>query len=134
MEKSYNYGLVFLSVVVATAGAYVAVEIAKSVRESTGGLRTLWNAGGALAMGLGIWSMHFVAMLALRVTAQRPRSARGRPIHGCDCGGCQSCTPGGCVRQHAVRALEPSNLREYVEPARAVAAGGGVDVLVFEGR
>lgn len=68
MEKSYNYGLVFLSVVVATAGAYVAVEIAKSVRESTGRLRTLWNAGGALAMGLGIWSMHFVAMLALRVT------------------------------------------------------------------
>ncbi|MEO5903864.1 MAG: MHYT domain-containing protein [Gemmatimonadaceae bacterium] len=68
MEKSYNFGLVFLSVVVATAGAYVAVEIAKSVRETTGRRRILWSAGGAIAMGLGIWSMHFIAMLALRVT------------------------------------------------------------------
>ncbi|MDQ6887648.1 MAG: ATP-binding protein [Gemmatimonadota bacterium] len=67
METSYNFGLVLLSVVVAIAGAYVAVEIAQRVREATGRRRTLWLLGGALAMGLGIWSMHFVAMLALRL-------------------------------------------------------------------
>lgn len=31
------------------------------------GLRRLWHAGGALAMGLGIWAMHFTAMLAFRL-------------------------------------------------------------------
>jgi PAS domain S-box-containing protein len=65
MEKSYNSGLVLLSIVVATAGAYVAVEIAQRVREATGRRRNLWLSGGAVAMGLGIWSTHFIAMLAL---------------------------------------------------------------------
>ena len=66
MEQSYNFGLASLSVVVATLGAYVAIEIAQYVRAS-GGRRVLWSVGGALALGLGIWSMHFVGMLALRL-------------------------------------------------------------------
>ena len=67
IEKSYNLGLVVLSVVVATIGAYVAVEIAQRVRAAGGRRRILWTCGGALAMGLGIWSMHFVGMLALHL-------------------------------------------------------------------
>jgi len=67
IEKSYNFGLVVLSVVVATIGAYVAVEIAQRVRATGGRRRILWTCGGALAMGLGIWSMHFVGMLALHL-------------------------------------------------------------------
>jgi PAS domain S-box-containing protein len=65
MEKSYNIALVVLSVVVATIGAYVAVEIAQRVRTAGRRRRILWTCVGALAMGLGIWSMHFVGMLAL---------------------------------------------------------------------
>ena len=67
MEESYNFGLVVISVVVATIGAYVAVEIAHRVRATGGRRRILWTCGGALAMGLGIWSMHFVGMLALHL-------------------------------------------------------------------
>jgi len=67
IEKSYSLGLVVLSVVVATIGAYVAVEIAQRVRAAGGRRRILWTCGGALAMGLGIWSMHFVGMLALHL-------------------------------------------------------------------
>ena len=66
IEQSYNFGLASLSVVVATLGAYVAIEIAQYVRAS-GGRRVLWGVGGALALGLSIWSMHFVGMLALRL-------------------------------------------------------------------
>ena len=67
IEKSYNFALVILSVVVATIGAYVAIEIAQHVRASGVRRRILWSIGGALALGLGIWSMHFVGMLALRL-------------------------------------------------------------------
>jgi PAS domain S-box-containing protein len=67
IEKSYNFALVILSIVVATVGAYVAVEIAQHVRASGGRRRVFWSTGGALALGFGIWSMHFVGMLALRL-------------------------------------------------------------------
>ncbi len=67
IEKSYSLGLVILSIVVATIGAYVAVEIAQRVRATEGRRRAFWLYGGALAMGLGIWSMHFVGMLALQL-------------------------------------------------------------------
>jgi PAS domain S-box-containing protein len=68
IEHSYSTGLVLLSIGVATLGAYVAVEIAQRVRGTRGRRRTLWTCGGALAMGLGIWSMHFVGMLALQLS------------------------------------------------------------------
>src|ERR1700737_141625 len=67
LEKSYSLALVVLSVVVATIGAYVAVEIAENVRGADGRRRIFWMSGGAAAMGLGIWSMHFVGMLALHI-------------------------------------------------------------------
>jgi PAS domain S-box-containing protein len=64
---SYSLALVVLSVVVATLGAYVAVEIAQRIRAVGTRRRILWTGGGALALGLGIWSMHFVGMLALQI-------------------------------------------------------------------
>ena len=67
MYKSYSLGLVLLSVLVATLGAYVAVEIAQRVRATEGRRRVFWTYGGAFAMGLGIWSMHFVGVLALHL-------------------------------------------------------------------
>ncbi|MFL5469110.1 MAG: MHYT domain-containing protein, partial [Gemmatimonadaceae bacterium] len=67
MEKSYSLGLIILSVVVAAMGAYVAVEIAQRVRASEGRRRVFWTYGGAFAMGIGIWGMHFVGLLALRL-------------------------------------------------------------------
>jgi PAS domain S-box-containing protein len=65
IDKSYDVGLSVLSVVVAIVGSYVAIEIAQRVRLDRGRRRNLWIAGGALAMGLAIWTMHFVAMLGV---------------------------------------------------------------------
>src|ERR1700687_1570131 len=67
LYKPYTLDLVVLSVLIATIGAYVAVEIAQRVRAAQRGRRLFWISGGAVAMGLGIWSMHFVGMLALHV-------------------------------------------------------------------
>lgn len=66
IQPAYSTPLVILSAVVATIGAYVAIEIAQRIRTERH-RRFLWSCGGALAMGIGIWSMHFVGMLAMRL-------------------------------------------------------------------
>jgi PAS domain S-box-containing protein len=67
VQHSYSFALVVLSVVVATIGAFVAVEIAQRLRTVGRRRRVLWICAGALALGLGIWTMHFVGMLALQL-------------------------------------------------------------------
>jgi two-component system, sensor histidine kinase and response regulator len=64
---SYNSTLVTLSVLIAVFSAYAALDLAGRVFASRGRPRALWLAGGALAMGQGIWSMHYVGMLAFRL-------------------------------------------------------------------
>src|SRR5712664_685078 len=68
MPSNYNPWLVFLSIVVATVASYVALDLASRVA-ATRGTRTssYWLVGGALSMGTGIWSMHFVGMLAFQL-------------------------------------------------------------------
>jgi PAS domain S-box-containing protein len=67
IQHSYSLSLVVLSVVVATIGAYVAVEIAQRLQTVWTRRRVLWIFAGALAFGLGIWTMHFVGMLAMQL-------------------------------------------------------------------
>jgi diguanylate cyclase len=66
MTGTYNIGLVCLSIVVAIFVSYTALSLAARVRaiHPGKGNAKLWLAGGALAMGGGIWSMHFIGMLA----------------------------------------------------------------------
>ena len=44
--------------------SYTALSLAGRVSETQGRASTLWLVGGAVAMGCGIWSMHFIGMLA----------------------------------------------------------------------
>jgi len=64
MNGSYDYGLVTLSVVLAMFASYAALDLAGRVTCARGWARALWLSCGAAAMGLGIWSMHYVGMLA----------------------------------------------------------------------
>ncbi|ARS48827.1 histidine kinase [Ectopseudomonas mendocina] len=61
---SYDYSLVLLSLCVAILASYTALDLAGRIASARGVARSLWIVGGALAMGIGIWSMHFVGMLA----------------------------------------------------------------------
>jgi diguanylate cyclase len=63
----YDYPLVALSVVIAVFSSYVALDLAGRVTVARGLARFAWLAGGASAMGLGIWSMHYIGMLAFRL-------------------------------------------------------------------
>ena len=65
LPKSYSGGLVCLSVAIAILASLTAIDLAERVHASRGNVRRLWLVSGAFAMGLGIWSMHFVGMLAL---------------------------------------------------------------------
>ncbi|HEY1271919.1 MAG TPA: MHYT domain-containing protein [Terriglobales bacterium] len=64
MKGSYDYRLVVLSVLIAICAAYAALELAGRTTAAKGRVRLAWLAGGATAMGLGIWSMHYIGMLA----------------------------------------------------------------------
>ena len=61
---THDLVLVGLSILIAIAASYTALDLAGRVRVSTGWAKLAWLATAALAMGGGIWSMHFVAMLA----------------------------------------------------------------------
>jgi NO-binding membrane sensor protein with MHYT domain/signal transduction histidine kinase len=61
---SYNYGLVILSVLIAMFASYAALDLASRVTAAAGWTRAVWLVCGAGAMGTGIWSMHYIGMLA----------------------------------------------------------------------
>jgi len=56
--------LVALSVLVAIAASYTALDLFPRARSVFGRARTAWLIGAAIAMGGGIWAMHFIGMLA----------------------------------------------------------------------
>ena len=63
----HDPGLVVLSVAVAILASFVALDLAGRIRETRGGPRVGWWLAGAVALGGGIWSMHFIAMLAFQL-------------------------------------------------------------------
>jgi NO-binding membrane sensor protein with MHYT domain/nitrogen-specific signal transduction histidine kinase/CheY-like chemotaxis protein len=67
LHKAYSPLLVILSVLIASAASYTALDLAGRVTAARGRERLAWLAGGSLAMGFGIWSMHFVGMLAFHL-------------------------------------------------------------------
>jgi NO-binding membrane sensor protein with MHYT domain/CheY-like chemotaxis protein len=63
----YETPLVLISILVAIVASYAALSLAGRVSESRGHATRAWIVGGAIAMGSGIWAMHFVGMLAFRL-------------------------------------------------------------------
>ena len=61
---NYNPLLVAASLFVAILASYTALDMAGRISTAQGVAARLWLAGGASAMGVGIWSMHFIGMLA----------------------------------------------------------------------
>jgi len=59
-----NYWLVTLSLLTAVCASYTALDVAGRATATTGRMRSVWLVGGAASMGLGIWSMHYIGMLA----------------------------------------------------------------------
>jgi PAS domain S-box-containing protein len=67
LTGSYDYGEVAKSVLIAMVASYAALDLAARVTAAKGEIRLAWLSGGAIAMGLGIWAMHFKGMLAFHL-------------------------------------------------------------------
>jgi diguanylate cyclase len=59
----YDPWTVAASLLIASFASYVALDLAKRVRTRDRAAAIAWWAGGSIAMGTGIWAMHFVGML-----------------------------------------------------------------------
>jgi NO-binding membrane sensor protein with MHYT domain/CheY-like chemotaxis protein len=65
MHPHYHYGLVAVSLTVAILASYTALTLALRIRVATPASAPAWLLGGGVAMGIGIWAMHFLGMLAM---------------------------------------------------------------------
>lgn len=64
LTATYDLRLVILSVVIAIFASYAALDLAGRVTAARNNARIVWLIGGATAMGIGVWSMHYTGMLA----------------------------------------------------------------------
>ena len=72
MPVTYDPAIIALSVVIAIQGGYVSLILARRLASlgaapSAAGRRKALLAGSALALGVGIWAMHFIGMLAVKL-------------------------------------------------------------------
>lgn len=67
LASSHNEVLVAFSIIVAILASYTALNMASRVSSTSGRTAMWWLIGGSFAMGFGIWSMHFIGMLAFNL-------------------------------------------------------------------
>ena len=67
LTSTYDARLVGISLVIAVVGSYTALDLAGQVAVAQGRARYFWLTGSAIAMGISIWAMHFIAMLAYQL-------------------------------------------------------------------
>jgi NO-binding membrane sensor protein with MHYT domain len=67
MHVHYDPFLVVVSVAVGIFASYVALDLTERVNRAQDRAKRVWLLCGSVAMGVGIWSMHFVGMLAFHL-------------------------------------------------------------------
>lgn len=67
MQISWNVYLIVLSVLIAMFGSFTALSHAERMRESTGYKALAWMFAGGFTLGMAIWAMHFIGMLAFHL-------------------------------------------------------------------
>jgi diguanylate cyclase (GGDEF)-like protein len=67
LTEQYDSLLVLVSIAVAMLASYTALDMAERINSVSHKGSAAWLGGGAIAMGIGIWSMHFIGMLAFRL-------------------------------------------------------------------
>lgn len=67
MTTGHHHLYILIAVLIAMLGSWTALDLNRRVRAHRGGVRIMWLTGASVAMGLSIWSMHFVATLGLDI-------------------------------------------------------------------
>lgn len=67
LQGEYSPSIVFLSVVIAFLASFTALSMNERIRKNGFFSRNLWLVLASIAMGMGIWAMHFIGMSAFRL-------------------------------------------------------------------
>ena len=68
LHSTYSIPLVILSIFIAIISSFSAFGAADRINKSSKQIyKLIWTVFGATALGFGIWSMHFIGMLALKL-------------------------------------------------------------------
>jgi PAS domain S-box-containing protein len=123
---TYDMGLVATSVAIAILAAFVALSISgRIVAAATPQARYAWASAGAISMGGGIWSMHFIGMLAFSLPCGIAYDAAGTVL---------SIMPGMLASGIALGAIskpdEPGLSRRFLG---AALMGGGIAAMHYSG-
>lgn len=62
-DGQYEPVYVIISVLIAVSASFFSIELA--VRFALRGYRRIWLPFAALVLGIGIWSMHFIGIMAI---------------------------------------------------------------------
>jgi NO-binding membrane sensor protein with MHYT domain/two-component sensor histidine kinase len=65
LSVAYDWEFVGLSLTIAVIASAVSLDVAARIPGTTGWVRGAWISAAGVAMGGGIWAMHFIGMLAL---------------------------------------------------------------------
>lgn len=68
--EQYNIVLIIFSIVIAIVASYSALALYLRGLYAPGLLRESWLISGALALGIGIWCMHFTGVIAYKPISQ----------------------------------------------------------------
>lgn len=67
MPITWSSNLVVLSVLIAMFGSFTALSHAERMRESKGRVASAWMVAGGITLGMAVWAMHFIGMLAFHL-------------------------------------------------------------------
>jgi diguanylate cyclase (GGDEF)-like protein/PAS domain S-box-containing protein len=121
----YDPVLVLLSVVVAIFASYASLLVSQQVLASaTSRLRRLWIAVGGVCLGMGIWAMHFVGMLALSLPCSTSYDTTTTFL---------STIPGILASLLAIRMISRHELSGIKLAASGLLVGAGIGAMHYSG-
>ena len=121
----YDPRLVVLSVFIAIFASLAALDVANRMREANSrGLRLAWLGFGALALGGGIWAMHFIGMLALQLPCRVSYDAEIT---------LWSILPGILASGVAIEMIRHARLTHFRLFAGSVLLGAGIGTMHYTG-
>ncbi|MEG3640883.1 response regulator [Magnetococcus sp. PR-3] len=123
-EGIYDPLLVSLSVMISILAAYTAFQLSSRLRDENRSVVMAWRAGGAIALGMGIWAMHFVGMLAFRLECTVSYDPWVTLI---------SIVPGFGAAWMALGVLGRGQATWHTFVSRGVVMGGGIGALHYSG-
>ena len=125
MYGGYDWGMVALSVLIAVITSIMAMQLAGMAREEYGRLsRQVAILSGALVLGAGVWSMHFIGMLAFDLCS----SARYDPVITL-----LSMLPSFLASWVALGLLARETVTRWQLVSSGVIVGAGIGVMHYSG-